>query len=134
MGHGQAGPGSGAGMMHGGMRMHGGHFDIERMKDEDPEMYALVKGDQDLERATFDLSNRYRQTMKSEDREKIKAELQAAVEKHFMVRQQKRELELKRLEEQLTRMKESVAKRLAEKGPIIEQRVKDLTGEQDSGF
>jgi phosphomevalonate kinase len=130
MGHGgQIGPG-----MH-GPRGHGGPYhDIERLKDEDPEMYGLMKGDQDLERETFDLSNRYRQSMKSEDREKIKAELQAAVEKHFMVRQQRRELELKRLEEQLQRMKESVAKRLAEKGPIIEQRVKELTGEQDSGF
>jgi len=133
MGHGgQAGPG----MMHGGPRGFGGPFghDIERIKDEDPEMYALMKGDQDLERETFDLSNRFRQTMKSDDREKIKAELQAAVEKHFEIRQQRRELELKRLEEQLKRMKDSVAKRLAEKEPIIEQRIKELTGEQDSGF
>ena len=134
MGHGgQAGPG----MMHGGgPRGHGGPFghDLQRMKDEDPEMHALLQGDQDLERETYDLSSRYRQTKKSEDREKLKTELQTAVEKHFQIRQQRRELELKRLEEQLQRMKDSVAKRLAEKGPIIELRVKELIGDNESGF
>jgi hypothetical protein len=133
MGHGAPG---GPGAMHGPARGHGGPFgpDVERMKDEDPEMYALVQQDQDLERATFDLSHRYRQTMKTEDREKVKTELRTLVEKHFQVRQLRRELELKRLEQQLERMKDSVAKRLAEKDPIIDERVKQLTDDGDSGF
>jgi hypothetical protein len=133
MGHGgQVGPAT----MHGrGDVGYGGPFgrDLERLKEEDPDMYALMQQDHDLGRETFDLSTRFRQSTKSEDREKIKTDLAAAVEKHFTVRQQKRELELKRLEEQLQRMKDAVAKRLAEKGPIIEQRVKELTGDE-SGF
>jgi chromosome segregation ATPase len=97
-------------------------------------MAEIMKKDHDLERQTFELSNRLRSAPKAE-REKMKAELSEVVKKHFDVRQERRELQVKRMEEELKRLKEQVDARTKSRDDIIRRRITELTGEQtDAGF
>lgn len=130
-------PRSGMHSPDGGSRGHGfglHRFDYERLKDYDPEMYELWKADADLERQTSELGERYRRAPQEVERTKIFEELKQLVAKHFDIRQKKRELELKRLEEQLDRMKDSVAKRLQSKEEILRGRLDELISEKRTDF
>ncbi|MEN6451790.1 MAG: hypothetical protein ABFC96_14970 [Thermoguttaceae bacterium] len=111
---------------------HAGMFGS--LEKNDPELYALIKKDMDLERQTRDLVKQYREASKDE-REKVKAQLDEVVGKHFDARQQKRTLELKRMEQKLQELRDNVDKRSKARKEIIEKRVADLTGHgEDLGF
>jgi hypothetical protein len=134
-GRGPDGPHGHGGPSHGG-RSFGpwGHFDPERFKEVDPELYGVWKEEHELEKKTFELGEQYRRTKDSAEKEKLKKELAEQVAKHFDVRQKKRELELKRFAEHLERMKASIAKRQEAKESIIKERVDELTGEEPAKF
>lgn len=108
--------------------------DLERLKESDPEMYPFVKDDLDLEKQSFELSEQIRRTNDSEEKERLKNELINVVENHFNVRQERREMELKRLEEQIERMREALTKRADSRDLLIKQRIAELTGERDNSF
>ena len=106
----------------------------ERMQNNDPEMYKLVKEDMDLERQSRELAQQYRRAP-SEQREKLKQQIEEVVNKHFDARQQRRSLELKRLENQLQRLREAVERRAKARKELVEKRVSDLIGREDeAGF
>ena len=134
-GHGGSGHGAGPGP---GGPGHSpgpwGHFDPERFKEIDPELYTAWKEDRELEKKTFELGEQYRRTKDADEKTKLKNEIAAEVEKHFDVRQKKRTLELKRFEEHLGRMKASIAKREEAKATILKERVDELTGEDNAKF
>jgi hypothetical protein len=54
------------------------------------------------------------------------------VTKHFDVRQQRRELELKRMDEQLQRLRDAIKKRQDSRQRIIDRRVSELVGSDGS--
>jgi hypothetical protein len=122
-------PGMGPGMggMPGGM---GGGFGWGDMEKKDPEMFKLLKADMDLERQTRELAMQYRQTS-SDGRAKIKEKVKELVAKHFDVRQQRRALELKRLEAELQRLRETMERRLKARDKLVTDRVSDLLGRED---
>jgi hypothetical protein len=101
--------------------------DLHRLEQDDPEMYALVAEDQKLERETQELAHRFRQA-KAEDREKLKAELGVKVNQHFECRQKRRELSLKRMEEELARLREAIQARNETRDQVIKKRLADLVG------
>lgn len=103
---------------------------LEELKQFDPEMYELEKKDLDLERQTLELSQQLRRTPRDQ-RDALKKQLQDAVLNHFEARQARRELQLKRLESELERMRESMKKRTDLKDQIIGRRVSELVGEQN---
>lgn len=111
-----------------------GHFDPERFKETDPELYAVWKEEHDLEKSSFELGEQYRRTKDAAEKEKLKKDLTEQVAKHFDVRQKKRGLELKRFAEHLERMKASIAKRQEAKESIVKERVDELTDEDDTKF
>ena len=97
-------------------------------------MMEIMKKDHELERNSFELSNRLRSAPKAE-REKIKTELNEVVKKHFDIRQERRELQVKRMEEELKRLKEQVELRTKSRDDIIRRRVTELTGDPgEAGF
>jgi hypothetical protein len=135
-GRGPGGPGMGGPMGGAGMgRPEGGPRDhLEFLEKNDPEMYKLVKADMDLERQTRQLAMQYRQAS-SDQRAKLKEKIKDVVGKHFDVRQDRRALELKRLEAELQRLRESMDRRLKAREKLVEQRVSDLVGhEEETGF
>ena len=96
----------------------------------DPELYQLLKDDQELERQTADLAMRWRRAPR-EEREALQKELTEAVDKHFDLRQQRRRLQLKRLEEELQALRDAIEKRDAARQDVIQQRVSELLGTDD---
>lgn len=136
-------PGAPGGMMGGpGMEnmptmgppgMHPGFFGgrdsrhFEELKKYDPEMYELEKSDADLERQTFELTQRFRATPRDQQ-EAVKKQIAEVVEKHFDVRQARRQLQLKRLQEELEQLRTAIDRRNQIRAAIIDRRVGELTG------
>ena len=63
-----------------------------------------------------------------DERTKIKQQLEETVNKHFDVRQQRRTLELKRMEGELQRLREVIDRREKARKEIVEKRVTELLG------
>ncbi len=101
--------------------------DWATLERNDPEMYKLLRADAELEQRTRDLALQYRRAPKDQQ-EKIEAELQKLVGEHFDVRQQRRLLELKRLEQELKRLQDSIDRRNAAREQIVKDRVRELLG------
>ena len=99
----------------------------------DPALLEFDDKERDLARQTLLLVERVRRGAGA-DKDKAAGELKAAVAKHFAVRQERRELEIKRIAEQLEKLKASVRKRQAEQEAIVARRVKELLSEDDTGF
>ncbi|MBQ2620644.1 MAG: hypothetical protein IJF84_04835 [Thermoguttaceae bacterium] len=106
----------------------------DQLEKSDPELFKLLKQDAELDRTTRQLTMQYRQTVDADSKAEIGAQLAETVAKHFDVRQKRRALELERLEKELNRMKELFEKRNDSRDKIIEQRLKELKGEEESLF
>jgi hypothetical protein len=98
------------------------------------ELRELHEQDFKLEQEAVQLGDRYRKTKEASEKERLKGELKSLVEKHFEVRQKRRTLELEQLEKQLTQLKSSIESRQKNRQSLIDKRVGELTGEDDSGF
>jgi hypothetical protein len=97
-------------------------------------MFKLLKQEMDLERRTRELADDYRQTPAAK-RDEIKKQLAKLVDQQFDVRQQRRQLELKRLEEELKGLRDAIERRNKARQQIVEKRVTELLGpEEDGGF
>jgi hypothetical protein len=107
---------------------------MERLKQDDPEMFALAKSDMEMEQQKRQLVEQYHRAANDTDRDQIRGKLTAVVENHFAVRQERRELEVKRLEVQLQRLRDSLKKRGEERQKIIERHLSQLLGNDDAGF
>ena len=106
------------------------HDNWESLEQVDPEMYKLLKADRDLERESHDLSTQIRRAPK-EQQAALKKKLEDAVLKHFEARQERRLLEVKRLEEEVQRLRESIAKRNEGKPSAVSRRVAELLGQAE---
>jgi hypothetical protein len=110
------------------------HEDWATMEKNDPEMYKLLHEDGDLERRTRELALQIRQAP-TDKRDELKKQLTEQVTKQFEVRQQRRGIELKRLEGELQRLREAIERRNKVRDQLIERRVADLMGtDADLGF
>jgi len=119
------GPGRGGpGFVPGGIRMG----DYERLRRDDPEMFALLNQDEMLEKQTLDAADQLRRAP-SEQREKLQTQLGELVNKHFDVRQQRRELQLKRMAAELARLREAIKQRNDSRDTIIKERMTELVGD-----
>jgi hypothetical protein len=104
------------------------------MRRNDPEMFKLLQEDTELDRRTRELGMQFRQAP-PEQRERIKQEVRQLVNKQFEIRQQRRSLELKRLEGELQRLRETTERRAKAREQLIERRVSELLGREDElGF
>lgn len=107
---------------------------LEALQKYDPELYELEKKDRELERSSVELGQHYRRLSPEQQRERgqaMKNALQTNVDKHFEVRQARRQLQLKRLEEELNRMRAAIERRNELRKQIVERRVMELIGEQN---
>jgi hypothetical protein len=112
----------------GGPGMGPSPFEMQRLEQDDPEMYRLLVEDNRLDREAQALARQVR-AAKSDEREKLRAELAVIVDKHFEVRQQRRELSLKRMEEELKRLREAIESRTKGREEIVQKRLTELIGD-----
>jgi hypothetical protein len=96
-------------------------------------MYELLRLDYDLERWTRALAVQFRRAP-AEQRPTVKERLEQVVNKHFDVRQQRRRLELKRLEEELQRLREAIERRDDGRKEIVAGRISELLEEDNTDF
>lgn len=101
---------------------------MEALKQYDPELYELEMADQELDRKTNELSLNYRRAS-AEERKDLRKELEAALNKHFDVRQQRRKLQLARLEKELQRMRDEIEGRNDKRADIVGKRLHELVGD-----
>lgn len=106
------------------------HGDWQSLEQNDPEMHKLLQADYALEKQSQELVLQYRQAPQDQ-RETLKQQLEKVVTEHFESRQQRRRLELKRLEEELQRLRESIDKRTEAQSQIVNRRVAELLGIQE---
>ena len=111
-------------------RFGGGADDFESLKTRDPELFNAMQEDRDLERQSLDQAAEYRRAGKDEQ-PKIKTKLIEIVNKHFEVRQQLRNLEVKRLEQQLKELRERIDQRTKNRKEIVDKRIIELTGSDE---
>ncbi len=109
------------------------HHNWESLEQRDPEMYKFLKADHDLERRTRELAVQYRQAP-DDEKSSIEKQMKEVVDKHFQVRQDRRRLELKRLEEELKRLRDSFEQRNKAREGIVEKRVSQLLGQDAPEF
>ncbi|HKD35448.1 MAG TPA: hypothetical protein VKB78_01570, partial [Pirellulales bacterium] len=79
------------------------------MRESDPEMEKLIQTDFKLDGESHELAKQYQQASKG-DRDDIQKKLSEVVTKQFEARQQRRELELKRLEDEIKKIRERIDK------------------------
>ncbi len=103
------------------------------MKEGDPEMYGLLKQEFELQRQTIDMAVQHRRAPESQ-RPVVKKELEELVDRHFDIRQKRRQLELKRLEEELKRLREAMQRRNDVRKALVKKRVSELLGEENVDF
>jgi hypothetical protein len=107
---------------------YGGGMSARPVRPDDPEMQELLKQDMELDHRAHELASSTR-SARGEERTRLKGELATLVNKHFDVRQKRRELQLKRMEEELQRLREAIAKRDESREAIVAQHLAELIGE-----
>jgi septum formation topological specificity factor MinE len=100
----------------------------ERLRQDDPEMHALFVEDEKLDRQTLELASRLRRAA-ADSRDKLREELADVVTRHFETRQKRRELQLKRMEEEIERLRAAIAERNKAREKIVADRIEELTGD-----
>lgn len=104
--------------------------DRDFAQNQDPEMIKLIQGDHDIGQRARQLAQQIREGKPGSEGVDRKAELSKLVNEHFDVRQKRRELELKRLEEKLARLREVIKRRSDSRELIVGKRLSELLGEQ----
>jgi hypothetical protein len=103
------------------------------MGPSDPEMEKLMQLDFSLDGQSHELAEQFSQASKDQ-RDEIKKKLDEVVTKQFEARQERRTLELKRLEDEIKRIRDSIDKRNQGKQQIVDRRVSELLGQDDTSF
>lgn len=102
---------------------------LNRLKKDNPELYAKVRKEQQAEREVQKLVKSYRQTKDTKQREQLKRELRQRLETLFDLRQSHREEEIKRIEKELATLREKTAERKKNRERIIESKLNEVAGE-----
>jgi hypothetical protein len=97
----------------------------------DPETQALREKEGKLEGDVQKIVNDYNSTKDKDERAKLKKKLEDVSGEQFEIRQQYRELEVKRLEKELARIRDSIQKRNENRQQIIQRRISQLIHEED---
>lgn len=100
---------------------------LREMETSDPQLFALLEKDVELEKQTHVLADEIRRLSPAE-RAKRETELKALLSEHFEVRQQRRALQIERMADQIKGLRDSLDKRNAAREAIIDKRLGELLG------
>ncbi|GIW89819.1 MAG: hypothetical protein KatS3mg109_0251 [Pirellulaceae bacterium] len=103
---------------------------VRQLQRVDVELYRLYAADLEYERSTQSVAARIREAPSAEARDALMQELRELVAKHFEVRQERRRLQLRRLEEELARTRQAIEARQEARDALIDRRIRELTGDQ----
>ena len=103
---------------------------VGTLRIADSEMAKLMREDMELEQQSHQLAAKCR-AASDEERTKIKKQIVELVSKQFDVRQQRRTLELKRMEEELKRLRDLLDRRAKAQKDLIKKHVVELLGPEE---
>ena len=99
--------------------------------ETDPEMVKLVQADWAKTKEAMELVALYKAAAGGEPQAEVRKKLEALVDEHFDLRQQRRELEISRLEARLAQIRASLEKRGEARQLIVDRHIAQLLGEGD---
>lgn len=102
---------------------------VEFLQKNDPARYEREMKIRDLERQSRELSESYRKSADEAARRTMRTNLNNVIAQLFDLREMNRQDEVKRMEADLKRLKETLEQRQKNRAGIIERRVQQLTGE-----
>ena len=105
---------------------------LDFAKKNDPQRYELMLQETRMEQETQQRGEQYRRARTDEEKNRIGQELQQLLDRLFDVKEKNKELEIKRLEEQLAKLKNTIAERKKNKSQIVAARMEELTDERNS--
>lgn len=97
----------------------------------DPESIQMASQEQSAAQEARALAAQYAQADSDETRTQAKAKLREKLETIFALQQKRRAFEIGKIEERLAKLKETMEKRDANKDPIVDRRLDQLTGGVD---
>jgi len=103
----------------------------------DPELMKLDAKDKEFQQKTYELAEQIKRMRMMGDRvdksklDELIRDLEDAVAEHFEVRQARRKLKLKRLQQELAKAKEAIDKREKNREAIIERHITELIGREE---
>lgn len=98
---------------------------------DDPETARLMQQENELDRQSHELIQKYSEAEDPLVREKAKTALREMLIKQFDLQNQRRELELKRVEERLSKLRDQLKKRNDARAQIVDQRLEHLVNEAE---
>ena len=98
---------------------------------DDPEAEKLTRSEHELDQQTRELIAKYAETEDNQVREKAKTQLREMLLKQFTLQNQRRELELRRIEERLSKLREQLKRRTDAREQIVDQRLQQLVNEAE---
>jgi len=101
---------------------------LKRLKLEEPERYNESIKLRKLSRESGNLAESYRKSTDESEKEKIKQELRPILDRLFDLREKEKLAEIKRISEQLKRLRTKLEERNKNKELIIQNRLDQLTG------
>jgi hypothetical protein len=99
---------------------------------KDPESQDIYEKELKIEEEVNALVEQYRAEKDGDERTKLKQKLNDISSRQFDIRQQNRALEVKRLEKELVRIRESIQQRTENRVQIIKHRAAQLLHEEDN--
>lgn len=105
---------------------------LRRLKTEDPEAYAMSKKLFELEEKAAGLAEEYKKESSLKQKEKIKGEIQGALNEAFDLKLTIEERKLNGLKDKLSELEKSLEKRKSNRDEIIGKHLEGLLQEEDS--
>jgi len=99
--------------------------------ESDPETARLAQAEAELAHNADELLSQYIAAEKADDQKRLKSDLRDMLVKQFDVQRQRRDLELKRIEERVQKLRDQIKKRNDAKETIIDRRLEQLTNEAE---
>ncbi|MGH7597099.1 MAG: hypothetical protein ACREOI_12150 [bacterium] len=104
-------------------------YQLERLQKEDPTRFERESKLRELERQSHELGESYRKAQDEAARKMLRSNLASVITQLFDLREMNRQEEVKRMEAELKRLKDTLAQRQQNRMSIIERRIQQLTGE-----
>ncbi len=101
----------------------------ERLQKENPARFERESKIRELERQGQELGESYRKAQDEAARKMLRGNLASIITQLFDLREMNRQEEVKRMEAELARLKETLVQRQKNRAGIIERRIQQLAGE-----
>lgn len=105
---------------------------LDLLKQTDPDQYQSRLDEIKMDQESNRLGEEYRKAGSQQEKDKIRMNLKAVLDQLFDIREKNKQFEIQHLEEQLAKLKGTMADRKKNKEQIVQNRLEDLIDEGNS--